>query len=278
MSTELKTRYRVQVLDRAMALLEALADERHGATLVELSDRLRMHRSTVYRLLTVLEQHRLVSRNSGDGRYRLGFRFFELAGRFLSKLDLPQRARPHLERLVLETGETCHVCILDEYEVLYLEKVEGPRAVRAPSIVGRRYPAHCGAAGKALLAFLPPRELEELIRRRGLKAYTSNTITTPAQLKAELQRVRERGYSIDNEEYEEGLKCIGAPVRDFSGNVVASISMAGPAFRIAQDKIPLLARSVLETAEQISSELGYRQTETKQVGDEGVVSHAKVGS
>ena len=98
--------------------------------------------------------------------------------------------------------------------------------MRAPSIVGRRYPAHCGAAGKALLAFLPPRELEELIRRRGLKAYTSNTITTPAQLKAELQRVRERGYSIDNEEYEEGLKCIGAPVRDFSGNVVASISMA----------------------------------------------------
>jgi IclR family acetate operon transcriptional repressor len=115
--------------------------------------------------------------------------------------------------------------------------------------------------GKALLAYLPEPELEELVRRQGLRAYTSRTITTLVELKRELAQVREQGYAVDNEEFEEGLKCVGAPVRDYSGRVVASISIAGPAFRLTEERIPVLAQSVMEVARELSRELGYRAEE-----------------
>lgn len=251
--------YKVQVLDRAIAILQALSGEHAGLALPELSRRMRLHRSTAYRLLAVLEQNRLVSRIPATGKYCLGFRFFEMANRAVSQMDLPRRARVSLEKLVAETGETGHLCILDQGEALYLEKVEGSHALRVPSTVGQRYPLHCGASGKALIAFLPEDELAELLKRRPLQAFTRSTITTVAQLKAELQAIRSRGYSIDDEEFEEGLKCLGAPVRDYSGRVVAAISIAGPAFRLTEKTIPVLARSVMQVAEQLSRELGYQR-------------------
>ena len=249
--------YRVQVVDRVVGLLEALPGERQGLTLAQLSKRLRLHKSTVYRLLMALEWHGLVQKVSNDGRYHLGLKFFELASKVTAQLDLPKRARPYLERLVSDTSETAHFCILDKGEVLYLEKVEASRTVRIPSIVGGRFPAHCGAAGKVLIAFLPEKELDHLVRWRGLRTYTPNTITTPTTLKAELQLVRERGYSVDNEEFEEGLKCIGAPVRDYSGKVIGSISIAGPAFRMTKDRVLAVAYSVVEAANELSAKLGY---------------------
>jgi IclR family transcriptional regulator, KDG regulon repressor len=114
-----------------------------------------------------------------------------------------------------------------------------------------------------LLAFQPDDEIEELIKRRGLKAYTPNTLTTPAQLREGLRRVRDQGYAVDNEEFEEGLECIGAPIRDYSGKVVAAISIAGPVFRMAEDKLPVLARSVIEAAQELSDELGYQEVTGK---------------
>ena len=202
MGNNIKTSpYRVQVLDRALGILELLCSDGPELTLIEFSERLRLHKSTVHRLLGVLEQHRFVEKSSSNGKYRLGLKLFEL----------------------------------------------GSKAI-----------AHCGAAGKALLAFLAEDEVEDLIKRRGLKAFTRNTLTTPTQLRNGLQLVRERGYAIDNEEFEEGLECIGAPVRDYSGKVVAAMSIAGPASRITEDKVPVLARSVIDAAQELSAELGYQ--------------------
>jgi DNA-binding IclR family transcriptional regulator len=175
---------------------------------------------------------------------------------------LAERARPHLERLAAAAGETAHLCILDDGEVLYLEKVEPTRTVRVPSSVGQRNPAHCTAVGKALLAHLPEAEVDVVIRRRGLKSFTPNTITSPTLLKRELKAVRERGYAVDDEEIDEGLRCIGAPVRDASGRVVASMSIAGPAFRIGKGKIPPLANLVMSVADRLSREIGYRPQRT----------------
>jgi DNA-binding IclR family transcriptional regulator len=251
--------YKVQVLDRAIALLEALSNESGGLTLIELSEEMGLHRSTMYRLLMVLERNRYVTKNASTGKFFLGYRFFELASKVIRNSDPAREARPHLEKLVAEVGETAHLCVLDEGEVLYLAKVEGARAVRVPSIVGRRYPAHCGGAGKALLAHVPPEALEDILKRRGLPAFTASTIVTPAQLKAELQRIKECGYSVDDEEYEEGLRCVGAPVRDYTENVIAAISVAAPAFRLTHDDVPLVAKAVMEAAAQLSGELGYRQ-------------------
>lgn len=250
--------YRLQVLDRALGILEVLSKEGSDLTVPELAGRLGLNRSTVRRFIKVLEQHRLVEKNPQNGKYRLGLRLFELGSSAVAQLNLRERARPYLDRLVLETGETAHLCILDEGKVLYLEKLESPHAIRMASWVGRRNPAHCSAVGKALLAFLSEEQLDDFINRYGLPAQTRNTITKPDHFKAGLRIVRKRGYAVDDEESYEGLRCIGAPIRDYSGKVIASMSVAGPAFRLTKDKVPELAKLVVGVANELSAELGYR--------------------
>jgi DNA-binding IclR family transcriptional regulator len=247
----------VQVLDRALSILDLLASDGPEVPLTEISERLKLHKSTAHRLLMVLERHRLVERQNETGRYRLGLKLFELGSKAVAHLDISHRGRAALKKLVFDTGETAHFCILDGGEVLSLANVESPATIRTPSTVGRRSPPHCTATGKALLAFLPEDELDDLIRANGLRAYTRNTLRTPAALKSQLRRVRERGWALDDEEFEENLRCIGAPVRNSSGLVVASISIAGPAFRLTKDKIPVLVECLKNAAAQISADLGY---------------------
>jgi len=249
--------YQVQVLDRAMAILDTLAAQPGDVSLFEIAEQLHLHKSTIHRLLMVLERHRLVER-AAIGKYRLGLKLFELGNRAFSRLGIGERARPYLERLAAEARETAHLCILDDGEVLYLEKVEPSRTVRVPTSVGQRNPAHCTAVGKALLAYVADAELDEVVRRRGLEARTPKTITTPTALRRELRAIRSRGYAVDDEEIEEGLRCVGAPVRDHTGRVVASISIAGPAFRLTRAKTAALARLVTKAANALATELGYR--------------------
>jgi len=217
--------YRVQVIDRVLGVLEILAHHGPALPLVELSKRLDLPKSTMLRLLMVLEQHRFVQKDSRSGAYRLGLKLFELGSRAMAQLNLSDYTKPHLERLVFATGETAFFCVLDGSEALSVERVESSRAVRVPSTIGWRVPAHCTAVGKALLAFLPEPELNALVKKRKLHAYTANTITSLTHLRNELQTVRERGYAVDREEMEEGLKCVAAPVRDHSGKVVASMGI-----------------------------------------------------
>jgi DNA-binding IclR family transcriptional regulator len=251
--------YQVQVLDRALGILDLLADESPELGPSEVSERTGLHKSTVHRLLQVLERHRLIEKKAQNGKYRLGLRLFDLGSKAVAKLDLRERARPYLERLVLETGETAHICVLDSDRMLSIANVESPRTLRTPSTVGHRTPLHCTSVGKALLAFLPEGERNELLNKCELTAYTRRTLTKTAQLKAELKLVRQRGYAMDDEEIEEGLRCIGAPVMDYSGRVVAALSIAGPAFRLTDERIPAAARSVIRAAGELSLELGYTE-------------------
>jgi DNA-binding IclR family transcriptional regulator len=253
--------YQVQVLDRALSILEILSSDGAEFAPAEVSEQLGLHKSTTHRLLAVLERHRLVWRNPQTGKYRLGLKLFELGSKAVAQLDLRERVRPYLERLVLKTGETAHLCILNDGEMLSLANVESPRTLRTPSTVGRRTPLHCTSVGKALLAFLPEGEAESLIKERELRAYTGKTITKLARLKSEWRLVRERGYAVDDEEIEDGMRCIGAPVRDYSGRVIAAISIAGAAFRLTDERIALVAREVVEAATQFSAELGYQETQ-----------------
>jgi DNA-binding IclR family transcriptional regulator len=173
------------------------------------------------------------------------------------------RALQYLERLVLETGETAHICVLDENRMLSIANVESPRTLRTPSTVGRRTHLHCTSVGKALLAHLPMEEQNELIKKLELTAYTRHTLTKPSRLKAELKLIRQRGYAIDDEEFEEGLRCIGAPVMDYSGGVVAAMSIAGPTFRLTEGRIPMVAGSVIHAAGELSAELGYKEIQAE---------------
>jgi DNA-binding IclR family transcriptional regulator len=158
---------------------------------------------------------------------------------------------------VFETGETAHLCVLVDHEILYLDKVESPKTIRIASSIGGRNPAYCSAVGKALLAALPETELDSMLRRHKLVAFTRNTIVTPAQFKAVLQQVRVNGYAVDNEEREEGLRCIAAPIRDHSGEIIAAMSVAGPAFRLLSSQDEVVARLVMTIAAELSAKLGY---------------------
>jgi len=254
-----KSPYQVQVIDRALAILDALSSHGPDLSLAELSEKLQLHKSTVHRLIMVLERHNLIERHSANGRYRLGLKLFELGTRAVSQLDLRERARPFLERLVLETSETVHLCILDDAEVVYLDKVEPTRSVRMATSVGRRNPAYCTAVGKAMMAYLPESQVESIVRKEGLKAVTPNTITSLLELKRELSTIRKRGYAVDNEEIEEGVRCIGCVVRNFSGEPVAAISISGPAFRLTESKVPVLATAVVAAAHGLSHSLGFKE-------------------
>ena len=215
----------------------------------DLTAKLNLSKSAVHGILMNLESNRYVERVGPDGRYRLGPRLFELGSKPLATLDLRDEVQPCLERLVARTGETAHFGVLRDGEVMSLFHVQTTRSLGTVSTVGRRVPAYCTSLGKAILAFSQGSDAEAFIERGRFEAYTSRTITRPSLLRAELKRIFKRGYSIDDEEFEIGLRCLGAPVRDHLGDVIGAISIAGPTIRITKRLISELARLVMEAAE-----------------------------
>jgi DNA-binding IclR family transcriptional regulator len=249
-------RYRVQVLDRSFRILDTLAAAPAELSAAELAIRLHLHKSTVHRLLVVLERQRFIRRTE-NGKYGLGTRLIELGCRTMEQLDLETSARPFLQRLVAETGETTHIGVLSGTEMVSIANLPGRWTLGTPSTIGRQTPVYCTAVGKAFIAFLPSAPLEALIARIEFMRRTKRTIMSPAALRAELARIRRRGFALDDEEAEEGLRCIGAPVRNYTGDVVASLSIAGPVFRVTKGRVPSLAAAVMRAGEELSAELGY---------------------
>lgn len=253
-------RYRIQAIERAVSILNAFSPEDPELGVTELAERLGLHKSTVHRFMVNLDAAGLVERNPRTGRYRLGLRIFELGGLVMQQMNLWDEALPFLEGLVHDTGETGHLAVLDGGEAIYIERVEARRALRVPSAIGRGYPAHATNLGKVLLADLAPEQVEQIVAERGLAAYTPHTITDPERLAGELERIRAVGYAVDNEEYDEGLRCIGAPVRDHSGHVVAALGIGGPATRIIPDRVDELAELVMTAARGLSRRLGAHRS------------------
>jgi DNA-binding IclR family transcriptional regulator len=165
-------------------------------------------------------------------------------------------AKPELRRLSDEVGETCHLAVLDDGMVLYVDKAESSRSLRMPSQVGRRLHAHCTALGKVLLAYLSSEQLDRVIEQHGLPRMTSHTITDPVALRVELAQIREHGFSMDDEELEDGLRCIAAPIRRYDGTVIASLSLAGPMQRIPNELVPRYRDLLMGAAAGVSQSLG----------------------
>jgi IclR family transcriptional regulator, KDG regulon repressor len=250
--------YRVQVVDRLFHILDALAEAKEEMGATEVAGCLNLHKSTVHRLLVTLERHRFVEKNPKSAKYKLGWRLFELGSVAVSRVDLHERAGPHLQSLVNKTGETAHLGIVSGNELLSIISVESTRSLRLPTTVGRRSPLYCTSQGKAILAFTPEPAASQMIRQLEFRSLTRNTITKVARFKEELARVRQCGYAIDNEEMEDDLRCVGAPVFDHSGQVIAAISIAGPTYRVGGGQLPRLIESVLSASRQLSEALGYR--------------------
>jgi DNA-binding IclR family transcriptional regulator len=248
--------YKVQALDRAFAVLDLLGESDIPLGLAQVASSLQLHKSTAHRFLMVLEQHRMVERTSG-GKFRLGLRLFDLGNRAIEQYDLRERAQPHLRRLVADTEETAHLCILEGAHVIYIDKIEPARSVRMITRIGASNPVHCTSVGKAMLAFLPEERLNGILRRTRYERFTNHTISTAEALRAEIEKTRRRGYAVDDEELEEGLRCIAVPVLDAQRMPVAAVSVSGPSFRVTAQKLPSIANHLLQCVRGISVDMGF---------------------
>jgi IclR family acetate operon transcriptional repressor len=246
----------VQSLSRALAILEALAHSHDGLTLTELAQTVGLATSTAHRLLTTLQQARFVRFDPFASVWQVGVRAFIVGNAFARTRDVTMVARPYLRRLMEESGETANLYIVEEGEAVCMAQVESRQVMRAIARPGGRVKMHCSGAGKAILAWLPEREVGKILERQGLPRFTGETLTTPKKLKAVLEEVRARGYATDNEEYEAGLRCVAAPILDDHGAPLASISISGPTARIPDHRLALFGALVAETAKTVTAEVG----------------------
>jgi len=260
MEDKINLEYKVKSVDRALGLLDVMAREKKELELVELSRKANINTTTLYRLLQTLKSRGFVVEDSHRGKYRLGLKLVELGHAVVEQIQLRKIALPFLEELMQKTGETANLVILDEGEAIYIEKVESPASLRMFHRIGKQAPAHATGVGKVLLASLSSDKVEEIIRKKGLARLTENTITSPEMLQQELEKIRKQGYAIDDEECEVGAKCLAAPIKDYTNQVVAAVSISGPSVRLTEEKLEKLVDVVKETAYKISQKIGYRGT------------------
>ncbi|MEX5296017.1 IclR family transcriptional regulator [Kocuria sp. CPCC 205268] len=251
----------VQSVDRAITVLEVLA-RTGGSTVTEVAAELGVHKSTASRLLGALEARGLVHHPSDGSKYQLGFGILRLANAIPGRLNVVAEARDEIRELARTHSETVNLAVLREGHAVNVDQEMGPSALTMHDWIGSLTPLHATASGKVLLAGLPSEDRARLLRSQGLRALTGRTITSRKQLERQLIDVATQGYAIACEEYEIGLNSMAVPVRDHLGTVVASISMAGPAFRFTDQHMAELVGDLKEAGLRVSRRMGYTPHDT----------------
>lgn len=241
---------------KALDLLEIL-DKEKELGISELSEVLGWDKSTVHRLISTLKLKGYVTQSSITQKYSNSFKLFEMGNNVVEKLGLRRQAQPFLEELLSKTHETVNLAIRDEKYILYIDKIESPATIKVDLSIGKKLPIYCTGLGKAMLAFMEESEVRELLKDEVFHPYTEKTVKNFPQLLEQLSEIRSQGYSIDDEEYVAGLKCIAAPIKNYQQEVVAAISIAVPKYRYEEGEknvaYPLLVKLV---ADSFSRELG----------------------
>lgn len=260
---------RIQSLVRAFTVVDRIAEDSHGATLTELVTATGLNRTTVWRLVANLHELGILH-NRWDGRYTFGPRLINLGMVTRRQLLGDPQVSALLLRLRDTTQETCHLAAPDGDRMIYLEKVESTRSVRAASRVGGHIPLHSTALGKAYLAYVEESMRKSLLSRIELFARTPRTITEPAQLIAELTQVGDRGWALDDEENEEFIRCIAAPVINAEGEPLAAVSVSVPLQRLPLEQVQTLAANVTAAARQLSEVFQVTRNEYEQQPSRGM--------
>jgi IclR family KDG regulon transcriptional repressor len=247
----------VQSVERTFDILEVLSHEKEGLGLTDIGKKVGLHKSTVFRLLSSLVEKGYIDKNPKTANYRLSLRFVELCSTFLNNLELKTEALPFLKKLASLTTQAVYFAILDGWEAIYIEKVETFESIRKYDIIGKRAPGYCTALGKSLLTGIGEDEIRERFQDIPLIAFTPNTITSLDRLIQEVELVRSRGWSEDNEEYELGSRCIASPIYDYRNCVIAAVSTSGPKNIISKDRDEEISQYVMEAAMDISKRMGY---------------------
>lgn len=250
-------KYRVPALEKAIAILELIAESEERYTITEIHKQLDISKATVFTTLNVLEEHDIVKKDE-QGKYGIGVKLYQLGMSYMSNIDMIDTARPFMDDLMQSTGMTVHLGVLDQNEVLYVDKVEPDSFIKFSTFPGMRSDVHINSLGKAICAYLSEAELEQLMTAQGLSRYTPNTITDPQAFKTSLQHIRQSGYAIENEEGEIGVCCIGAPIFDYNGErAIAAVSVAGHSSKLLPELFATIGETVKGTARAISKELGF---------------------
>lgn len=245
----------VQSVDRAVTILEVLAELGEGGV-TEISQRLDVHKSTAFRLVTALEARGLVEQVGDRGKYRLGMAVVRLAGAVADQLDVTRRARPACEDLAARTGETVNVAVADGDAAINVDQVRGASSVVTHNWIGERTPLHATSSGKVLMAFSPPVRAAGLSGR--LRRFTDGTLTRRRDLEDALEKIAVDGFAATLEELEVGLNAVAAPVRGPDGVVVAALSVSGPAYRLTPERLVDVVPAVVDAADRASAALGWR--------------------
>jgi IclR family transcriptional regulator, KDG regulon repressor len=244
----------IQSLARGLMILNHMAESDSSLGVTELASLLEVDKSTASRLIKTLMAYDYVQPDPGSRRYVLGKKVVQLSWQVLNRLPLRDFVHPTLMRLMQQTGECSHVAVYSQKQVLVIEDVDSPAPLRVVSGAGRLIPMHCTALGKCLLAFahipLPP----------DLPMKTARTIIDRVNLQTELDRVRQQGYAVDDEENDIGVRCIAAPILDPSGEAAATVGISGPTVRVTRERIPALAALVVEAGKELSARLQETQT------------------
>lgn len=250
-------RTRLSSVTNALRLLKVFSDQESEIGISDLARRIGLAKSTVHRLASSLVEEGMLEQAEKEGKYRLGLALFELGALVRRKMDVTAEARHHLKALSERSGETVQLAVLEQTAALYINVIESQRALRMSYQVGTRAPLHCTAVGKVLLAHANPQVFDSILRN-GLSPLTEATIRQAQDLRRELGAVVQRGYAVEEEEAEPGLRGVAAPVRDFSGDVVAAIGISGPTHRMSKKVLQSHARDLLEVSGAVSQRLGYQ--------------------
>ena len=247
----------VPSLDKALSILEMIASSHSGLSLPDLVKKSGLPKSSVHCILVTMQRREYLHRNENTGRYMFGLKLFSLGNMALSGLQLREQAEPCLFALMQQTRLTTHMAILEQDEAVLIAKVSGPSIFSLATWIGKRMDVHCTALGKALIAHLPGSKLDRLLRKRSLPRHNENTIASSKCLKEHLANIVRLGYALDDEEDEIGLRCIGAPVFNHAGGVIAAISVSGTTAQITEDNASRFAQRVKDTAAAISHVVGH---------------------
>jgi len=246
----------VKSVAKVLDILEHLGAAGRPVSVSDLARATSLHVSTAHRLLQTLTRRGFVEQRADNRQYALGPRVYALGSAYLGGNDLVTVARPVVERLRDELGETIHLAVYDDGYVLDVCNAGSPQPVGVSLKPGRRDPAHCTAIGKVLLSALPDAEVDRVLERGPLERCTRHTVTAVNRIRAELARVRDQDYAIDDEELAEGLCCLGVPVRDRGGHVIAALSVAMPKGRFQSERVPGWTRALRRAADGLAARLG----------------------
>jgi DNA-binding IclR family transcriptional regulator len=252
---------RVQSVDHAVDILQTLAESPYGVSLSDIAARVGLSKATVHHLLGTMANRRLVTRVPDGSQYRLNWGLYELGAAVLRGIDVTRIARNYLDQLAAQTGESALLGILDEESVLYLDRGDPHGSFRMLANAGRRSPLHSTASGKVLLAYAPDRSLFNRVVDAGLEKLTPSTIVDPRELRETLAEVRQRGYATCWQEREVGLSSLAVPLRDYSGAVVASLAVAGPASRLNTRTLKQHLLPLQQTGNAIGARLGHGESD-----------------